>query len=1622
MSSGPTPAPPWRDTAPTPAAPGAPWRAAAPRAPYRTRWWKLAALATGGLLALAAVTWIVIWIRPPDPAQLLVLSANYETTLAVPPNPYGKATARGLTDLAKPGGWLGDRSRLNGPTAPAKLTRSGLTDLFPARGKCVVVVLTAHGGRDRDGAFLFVEDAAADSAARVRVKTLVEQLAKLPAKQQKLLILDATEPVAYPDLGLVHNDFASAVEDLNQQIAEVPNLAVFMSTGPDQRSWVSPEWGQTAFGYHLLRGLRGAADANGDKRITAGELVNFVRPRVHDWARDHRAALQTPVLLPKGAEGEARVAAMHLAMTDGPPPDDDAPTPFEPPQELQTAWAEYKALATAYVPPTAYTPHLWRQYEAWTLRYEQHIIAGDDAGAKHARAKASELKRQIEAARRLDISPQSLTIQSAVGGLPWEAKVPDVFAARIEQVARAPDEWAKVRSVPGYDAEATRVLWCRALVEWVAGDPLPRLPKVPALVPLVTEGMPVRPAEINFLLMLSRNLPRVDKSDEAGRVLGIVLRRRMDAEQAFCGVVSYRAYPFAEYSPLRHAAFDENRRTAEDSCFVGTENGWHLVGYNAGRTWQAYTDELGNAEFTATVHLPLWHWGNAQLPGFGEWAARGNLFARYRELLGEVFEVAPPLKPLIRDHYDGTMWKALGELGKGRGELDTRLTEATNLLLQTKPEFDARPTPRADAVRWWRDAESLLTAPPADAIAPARRAELVREFRRVSRQLLVTGKTRPDPLPEVTPEKTREVAFEAAQRRGQLLVARLGGAESIRRGTEDVQRLLAARPGEGFDALNLRLDRFAFQADGRQSLAELGSRFGELLDAVPTLATKADTPAGADRWIRLAPAHAAVTDAPIDRLRRERVRDFLVAQARRTYLDHWYGDGNTRYYRTAIEHLASDARNLGLPAQPGKPDPFAQYLGAETAFPVVPSAPPRFAVTDEPNPELKIGFTRQPPPGIDGFPVFWASPAFPPAKPEPDTRVPVPTDPKAELPALARRIVPPAGVQPAFPVAESGNVRITGFFRGRTLTSDVPVDVYRLPDRVAVTTPGLASTAIALRADPRVRGKFGQGSGAIAFVLDCSGSLGPPDPKDPKDRGLYPEAVKSLDALLRKLPPGTTITVSVFGHKTPDAKTAEETIREVLPPTALPFDTSSVIAKVDAAVANLEPWENSPIARAVLKAKDGIKDQPVPFKAVVLISDAVDNRWADDPVNTNPKRSVRDELRAAFPAAGVSLSVVAFKVPPEHTATQAEFKEVAKLDPAGLYVPPEKLDELAAWLRKGLNPRVYFSLDDGRDGGADLAAGSDLADNWYASRLEPGRYQLRVGGAKGYARTVELRRGDRLLLDLAEDGAGVALARHWWADTAPGTKSGKPADAWRFNLLQNRSEGAGLRLFAAIEERPKLTDVVAVSRVGDVWFELRPVVPKPEPVAGRWRFAPGYPAPAWSVDVPGWPPFPGSKSAASPVVEAWWSPEKPFSAIGTWTLPAKESLLSDSRRAVKVGDIALSLESVTVEEHAVEVSPDGKRESRKCLVVRLAHAAGSPLWVRPVGATPLGSEVRVYRAANRVTCVFWGIDPAKVTGFEVVSLNDSLKRAQELGHHAKLDNVPGPTDTAPRPEPPVKPR
>ncbi|MBY0514364.1 MAG: caspase family protein, partial [Gemmataceae bacterium] len=1008
-----------------------------------------------GLLVLAAVVWVALWIRPPQPARLIVLQAGYDTNLAVPVNPYGKAAARDLAQLAKPGGWFGDRSKLNGGTEPGRFARGPLLpDIENTRERCVVVVLAAHGGRDRDGAFLVPDDATADPGQRVRIKAILDRLAALPAKKQKLLILDATQSPAFPDLGLVHNDFAAALIDLEPDIRAVPNLVVFASTGPDERSWVSPEWGTSAFAHFLTDGLNGAADADGDKRIDGDELIGYVRPRVSDWARDHRAARQVPVVLPRD-EGESRARAMHLTMTDGTKPTAAAPVPFDPPPEVEQAWQEYRELAAGTPPPQAYTPHIWREYEAWVLRFEQLILAGDEAGARAVRAKAADARRRIEAARPLDVTPQTLALPAALGGTRYYPEPPAAFREGIARVAdpslpatQRAAEWAKVKAVPGFDPAAARVQWVRVFILWVAEEPATRLPVVPEVVPLVIEGFTLRPAELHFLVMLASRQPPHDKLARLAPTLRAVLALRLHAEAHALGLAA-EGYPYSEYIGRWIADTvvrgDVERRQAEDLCFATDEASWGRALRHA-QAARLHYDRA--AQIAAKVRRMVAGWQAAahRFPGLREWLlrppsetglARELAFRGELRAWGEVHQAAlfADLSP------DGGLdeprlgFDALGgRLTDHLARLDARLAADTADLLAVRPEFEGKVTPRPDAVRWLGRAEAVLTAPPADAVSSAARRDLLREYRRVSRQLQVTGQTNPEPLPEVTEPVTRERAFEAARRRGLSLLARVGQPD-----------LNSLPPGEPFVQVEFRLNDFAARANGRASLAEAGSRLGEILAALSRDADQAGPNPAADRALRLITGHAAA-DArqnPAEQLRRAGVRGMLSYQAARTVLDHWYAENESRYYLRAAGQLRDDANRI-FPLPNGQRDTFADLVRADDEpFPVEPVLPPRFVMTDEPEAELNVTFARKPDrSGRPGFPVFWADPPFTPPDATGAERTPYGTEPDAPPTPFTRTVRGPAGPKPVTPAAVPGKVQVGGFYRGRTITRGIDAAAY----------------------------------------------------------------------------------------------------------------------------------------------------------------------------------------------------------------------------------------------------------------------------------------------------------------------------------------------------------------------------------------------------------------------------------------------------------------------------------------------------------------------------------------------------------------------------------------------------
>ena len=217
-----------------------------------------------------------------------------------------------------------------------------------------------------------------------------------------------------------HNDFARALDGMEAEIAAVPNLAVLSASGPDQVSWPDEDSRRTVFGRCLLQGLRGAADDNGDGRINVWELYRYAASHVEDWTRSRRDAIQTPVLLPHGAEGERRARAMHLTLIVGRGADANAPPDTPSPvnaDALRRAWDRARELSRMTPPPARYAPYAWARYRAALVRYEQLLRAGDETNAEIVLGLLPDLEEKIRQGGKLHLTSAENTLaMTALGG------------------------------------------------------------------------------------------------------------------------------------------------------------------------------------------------------------------------------------------------------------------------------------------------------------------------------------------------------------------------------------------------------------------------------------------------------------------------------------------------------------------------------------------------------------------------------------------------------------------------------------------------------------------------------------------------------------------------------------------------------------------------------------------------------------------------------------------------------------------------------------------------------------------------------------------------------------------------------------------------------------------------------------------------------------------------------------------------------------------------------------------------------------------------------------------------------------------------------------------------------
>lgn len=1641
------------------------WQHARRRAHDRRR-----RMALGGgwfaLLGLAGLlVWTSTWWQPPAPVGMLVVGAGYQDNLAAPPNVLGlrgiRQMAAALADEKARSNRYESLIELASPVIDLWSDTNWQSQIAACRQPTAAVYMCLHAGADDAGPYLLPNDIDVEQFEQqvLRIQTLLQNFAHLPEARRKLLVLDCAHLLDQPSLGMLENDFARQLLALDKQIAAVPNLVVICSSGPAQSAWTSAEVGNTLFNHYWTQGLLGAApDLNKNGRLAADELFDFVRTSTDGWAQANRATRQTPLMLPTGDEGVRRAQHMELAVVRSEGHAAAATAISETarlPVGLESIWRTSEALAAAEPAPWTYTPHRWRRYQELALRREALLLCSDLPAADRIGERLAELAHEIEHARMLELSSVSNSL-----AMPWVATnlgaEPAATSADVARLWNAPPgqlaaEWqAIVSSVSTPVARRSlRYFVVRSLIGRAAEDPHGSLPKAAEILRSLSSPLEPSPSEAQLVRFMARDLPLATAPQELCMLATQALQVRMLAERAAAGLAVEGPTDAGANLPWVAAAVtaaDLERRAGEDRLFADPSH-WNEARQALDRAAAGYTAALASAGRGQAVRQTLYA-TMARLPHFERWVSTrvvlderqrtgGHRLLEDMESLWErSHRIEAALRALCRPGPDAQPHPMLAEATANLVREADELTSARNEFEQkVLSQWESlASTASADG---WRDLENCLASPE---IPWELRSRLLEARARVSRALWVqSGLSGPTPA-EIPDEEQRDRTHQMAARRGRLALAALGQSWFD-------QPLAEGQPRrETFEQTLHRLNTFTVDEQGWQSLAAAGRQIGERYRALaPAIrgAVGAATSAtwdgaladlgSADQWLRQLRADTGRDICRPNLLRSLLLQRFLLWQAQRTWLDHWWSDDDSEpYYRVAGNLYLADAERLGAPL-PAVAKARGQ-LQADGALAW--SVPAGQSLTSELRLEIIGRLTASPgatvPPGA---PTVWA-----------DTQGPLAlVVPQAESHMLrqlagagSEALLTCTVMSPLLAEAEQQLVgapktadsvlELFALFRGQRVQATAPITVAPTPRLTVADLPAPARANLAVRGSAPATGNA-RGSGRVVFVIDCSGSMGPPAKASFSRQTKYAEAVQALEEVLRELPAGIEVSIWVFGQALGMEKTTqapERTIRRVVGPLTWQGPEGNQLETVSAAIRYpaVEPWNESPIVEAMLRAKQDLQ-APQGFRAMVVITDGMDNRWESQNAGGGAT-SVAAALRSGFQGSGITVDVVGFKVADEEeAAARQQFQTVETLWPPGRYVTVDRAEALAGTLSAGLLRRQHIWIESaaGRTvpgtpptGIAVASAGAN--NRWLPHGLPPGNYRVRTGRGKATSQDVFVGPGDLLLLELAQQGGRVSFARVPMADQDYSWKPRHTAAGWTWATLQNQrlpNQSAQLLVSAELNGQGPQT-WLQQQNPAEAWFDLSGKGQSPS--SWRWRRVYGYPAACYSMDAAGWPAD-DNGAWAKTGLWAWWSSSQATPpAVALTRGMDYQNVAELAGRKVYAFDDQVLIEGLALERHVVETAP-GALQACDCLVVRLQHAPGKQFRVRLQGVQPMGSEHRYYEPAlGRTAAFFWNLGAGAtdaLTGLSIVSIDALKQGAEARGQMLDFSGLPAPQPDDVRP-------
>ncbi len=1440
---------------------------------------KLFLVGAAAAAVLGFFLWLIVRPDPPGHSAFVLVGAGYEENVAVPHNVYGREGLKALVEWTagykKPFLlWGGEIPRLHHQTLEFRSTNRWDKDLDKFGEQTIMVYFALHGGVDGKGAYLLPHDADPHNPAesRLYLEDILGRLRQLPEEKNKVLILDATQATADWSRGMLHNDFARALENLDEHIAKVPNLIVISASDTDQKSWVAEPWRKTIFGHHVVEGLKGAADdrregGDGNELVTAQELMAYLRKNVERWVRDNRAALQTPVLLPK-KDGDQRAGKIDLAQVrDGYQAPDPKPLSALPLQ-LKQAWEDYQRLDGLVPSPAVYAPQQWRHYQTTLLRYEQLLRAGAPEAAAKVGGKLQSLESELTRGQVLELSSMQNTLaMPAAAGAPTFTP-DDKFRSQFQLLWDAPKEeqsqrWRQFNQQYGAQmpvaapvsgkvrGQLVRVRVHDRLLELVAEDPEKNFKKAHELLQVVDDPVSPRPAEINYLAVVYRilnqdlagNPPDKKFPVEFREALKAALRVRRLAERAALGLQT-GDHPYSEqvhrWVQMQVETADELRARGQDLLFRSDRDKLRESLRLLEDAEREYQVAQGNAQLVQQA-LTVRDRAQADLFFYSQWLAQRRLT-----------DDDPGRRKLTRQvQLAEELWENLHRLSetlekpnpKGIDQLRDQTEGASRAFNQLRSDFDEHCSGLSKAAHPTtpRDHDDVLLVPMNNAKS---RMDLLNRNRLIGHQLLVETAQRMGEIPSIPLEQNQAWAKDAAQRQGRMALAVLGS------------RWFNETPGTDvvpYRTMKDLLDPETFPNRQRwwEDLAKVGAQVGRRWQQLPVaLNQEADNwrkATGkqamevlpkADRLARLLDGTASLPASfhPTQEYRLALTRDLLLWQADRTVKEHYYSEKPDAepYYLVAGRGYREDVLRLD-----------SRKHHAEAAEALIVRLKEERLVVDGPadlhwTSEQRLDFPFYLRPDRDawvppGHAVVWVEtdgtllrPTHPEAAASSDWNVGVkpervgPISLTLESPYLqAAQKTPPSTLD-----LRSTTVTLRGVYRGQRIEQKAQVDLHPLADTIRVQYPPPDRGSLAVRAHPDIHTRFAPSKGRIVIVLDFSGSMAVRvDGKsgenpasefrwDGPETRLH-QAVDTLEQVLRELEPGVTVSLWIFGHH----KGGEGAIKPLLKNMQLDKDKKTEqINSLIKQVKEEKPWYGTPLLRAMKVAKGDLDKKTDDgkdfdgFKTMVVITDGADSEYKDKPKEIPPL------LEKLFRDSGIQLNLVMFDVKNDKGTMEEQFGVIKSKDwpLQGRIHDAKDKDNLAQHLRAAMRQQLRYWLETA--GGAPVSedpakqteydisrSGSD--DQWFPGGLKPGGYRLRVKANKDLYKHVDLSRGELLLANLVPTPTGeIGFQRVFVSKTDYGHRpfAEDSGKKWRLSALQNQLlTGGAMLMLLGLEKEPE---------------------------------------------------------------------------------------------------------------------------------------------------------------------------------------------------------------------------